>query len=129
MFGSVKVINVSGMVSNVEGVVYIGRACNKWIASPLGNPYRGERAQAIAQYRKLLWGAIKAGKGAMYDAFIELVKRYEQGEELVLGCWCAPLACHGDVLKGGIEWYAMRDINAKIEKAKVFEGMLETVVE
>lgn len=65
--------------------VYIGRP-SKW-----GNPFAigrdGTREQVIEKYRGWvmsqphLMGALSQLKG----------KR--------LGCWCAPLACHGDVLK------------------------------
>ncbi len=61
--------------------VYIGRP-SKW-----GNPFvigrDGTRAEVIEKYRAYI-----QSKG--YD-FSEL-----RGK--VLGCWCKPLACHGDVL-------------------------------
>lgn len=65
--------------------VYIGRP------SPWGNPFHigpdGQRDSVIEKYRKWLL------------AQPELVARARQ--ELrgkVLGCWCKPQACHGDVL-------------------------------
>lgn len=65
--------------------VYIGRP-SKW-----GNPFKlgpGEsRADAIAKYRKWLWGQ---------PELIAAARRELRGK--VLGCWCAPKACHGDVL-------------------------------
>jgi len=64
--------------------VYIGRP-SKW-----GNPYRvgvdGTREEVIAKYRAWL---LKQPK--LMAVLPEL-----RGE--VLGCWCAPEACHGDVL-------------------------------
>jgi hypothetical protein len=70
--------------------VYIGRAMPRWTASPFGNPFRvtGDlsRVAAIAQYREWL---------------LQQPDLLEQLEELRgkrLGCWCKPLACHGDVL-------------------------------
>lgn len=64
--------------------VYIGRG------SPWGNPYRigreASRSQVIAKYelylRKCPW---------LMDNLHEL-------KGLVLGCWCVPHACHGEVL-------------------------------
>lgn len=64
--------------------VYIGRP-SKW-----GNPFQigrdGTREQVIAQYRA--W-VIKQPK--LMSALPELKGK-------VLGCWCSPQACHGDVL-------------------------------
>jgi hypothetical protein len=70
--------------------VYIGRP------SPYENPFShkdgtlakfrvGSRAEAIASFRA--WAPKQPG-------FIEKVK-YLRGKRL--GCWCHPLACHGDV--------------------------------
>lgn len=78
-----KVLNkrVSGVP---HGAIYIGRP-SKW-----GNPFvigkDGTRAEVIAKYREHLWAS-----PALRDALPEL-----KGKDLV--CWCAPCACHGDVL-------------------------------
>ena len=64
--------------------VYIGRP-SKW-----GNPFNigrdGTRTEVIAKYREYILQNFD-----LYDALSEL-----RGE--TLGCWCAPKACHGDVL-------------------------------
>jgi hypothetical protein len=64
--------------------VYIGRP-SKW-----GNPYSigkdGTRKEVIEKYRKYLL----SNKALLNDLY-EL-------EGKVLGCWCKPKACHGDVL-------------------------------
>ena len=64
--------------------VYIGRP-SKW-----GNPFAvgkdGTRAECIARYEQRL----------RHDA--GLLAALEELRGLVLGCWCAPRACHGDVL-------------------------------
>ena len=64
--------------------VYIGRP-SKW-----GNPFAigkdGTREQVIAKYRQWL---IK--QTVLMAALPELTGK-------TLGCWCAPQACHGDVL-------------------------------
>ena len=63
--------------------VYIGRP------SPYGNPFvigkDGTRAEVIAKYRT--WAENNLGIGHLQSL---------KGK--VLGCWCAPEACHGDVL-------------------------------
>lgn len=65
--------------------VYIGRP------SIWGNPFvigrDGTRAEVIRKYEE--WLRTK-------PHLIERAKRELKGK--VLGCWCAPAACHGDVL-------------------------------
>lgn len=64
--------------------VYIGRP-SKW-----GNPFTigkdGTREQVIAKYRKWL------------KTQSHLLASLSELRGKVLGCWCSPLACHGDVL-------------------------------
>ena len=66
------------------GTVYIGRG-SKW-----GNPFRigrdGDRAAVIAKYERWL-----ADQHHLLRALDEL-----RGRDLV--CFCAPRACHGDLL-------------------------------
>lgn len=70
---------------NSSNGVYIGRP------SVWGNPFvigrDGDREQVIAKYEA--W--IRKNPSLMRRAQAEL-----KGKDLV--CWCAPLACHGDVL-------------------------------
>lgn len=67
--------------------VYIGRP-SKW-----GNPFvlgkDGNREEVIAKYKA--W--IEA-----QPALLEAAKKELKGK--TLGCWCAPLSCHGDILVG-----------------------------
>lgn len=78
-----------------ENYVYIGRG-SKW-----GNPYRigpdGDRAEVIRKYAEMLHDR----RPDLADAArTELKGKY-------LGCYCAPLPCHGDVLVAiaeGEEW-------------------------
>jgi hypothetical protein len=60
-----------------------------------GNPFRigpdGDRAEVIAKYR-----AWVVGQADLMAGLPEL-----RGKRL--GCWCAPLACHGDVLADLVE--------------------------
>ena len=64
--------------------MYIGRP-SKW-----GNPFTigrdGTREEVIAKYRE--W--IKSQPRLLADL--------HELEGKVLGCWCSPQACHGDVL-------------------------------
>lgn len=65
--------------------VHIGRP-SKW-----GNPFRigrdGTRQEVVRKYAEYLRGR----RDLVADARVEL-----QGK--VLGCYCSPLLCHGDVL-------------------------------
>lgn len=61
--------------------VYIGRP-SKW-----GNPFsNGTREENIAKYERYIMTQPR-----LLNALHEL-------RDKVLGCWCAPKACHGDVL-------------------------------
>ena len=66
--------------------VYIGRP-SKW-----GNPFTvgkdGTREEVIIKYRKWL---DEPEQEELFDSISELCGK-------VLGCWCSPKACHGDVL-------------------------------
>ena len=68
-----------------EGAVYIGRG------SVYGNPYRitptVPREEAIRLYKALL---------ERNPELVALVKEELRGKDLV--CFCAPKACHGDIL-------------------------------
>jgi len=77
--GDTRVVNLRDELCDV----YIGRP-SKW-----GNPFKvgrdGTRDECIRKYRSWL-----PGSGRLIDIGDLRGKR--------LGCWCAPLACHGDVL-------------------------------
>lgn len=69
-------------------------------SSKWGNPFiigrDGNREQVIEKYRVWLWEQIKAGNLSKAD-LLEL-----DGKRC--GCWCKPLACHGDVLVKAVQW-------------------------
>jgi hypothetical protein len=72
--------------------VYIGRAmprfglaASKW-ANPFRAGYDGDRREVIAKYEHWL-----SGEPELMAALPEL-----RGK--ILGCWCAPQHCHGDLL-------------------------------
>jgi len=64
--------------------IYIGRP------GPFGNPFvigrDGDRQEAIRKYRE--WIVNQP----------DLMNRIEELRGKVLGCWCSPEPCHGDVL-------------------------------
>jgi len=71
-------------VNKDEYDIYIGRP-SKW-----GNPFSigidGTRKEVIEKYEKYILGNK------------ELMNNLHELEGKVLGCWCKPKACHGDVL-------------------------------
>lgn len=108
----VTVINVNKNPELTEdpGYVYIGRSKAGQPENILGNPFthipNGTRAEfvvasrdeAVTRYKEYMEEQMKANP--VYRAKLEsLARRVEGGEHLYLGCFCAPLACHGDVLR------------------------------
>jgi hypothetical protein len=73
--------------------IYIGRG-SKW-----GNPFshkKGTKATWVVSSRKESiekyneWITIGDGKHLLHDL--------HELKDKILGCWCKPLSCHGDVL-------------------------------
>lgn len=77
------------------GYFYIGRG------SVLGNPFRigedGTRDQVIDRYRE--WLYVRLTRSEFMSDLNEMVRVLEQGQPLILGCFCAPLRCHGDIIR------------------------------
>jgi len=71
--------------------IYIGRG-SKW-----GNPYRigqdGTRAEVIEKYEEYL------------KHNFNLLNALDELKDKVLGCWCKPKDCHGDILIKYIKKY------------------------
>lgn len=71
--------------------MYIGRP-SRW-----GNPY-SHLPNTLAEFRV----GSREEAIAMYEIWLkqqpELMASLHELKEKVLGCWCSPQACHGDVL-------------------------------
>ena len=72
--------------------LYIGRNMNFYVKGALpskwANPFSSKKYTRSESLR-------------LYEKYIRESELYDQLEELegkILGCWCAPLSCHGDVL-------------------------------
>ena len=65
-----------------------------------GNPYiigvDGTREQVVGRFGKLLWNLMKSGSITKEDLISLDGKR--------LACYCAPQACHGDMIKRAVKW-------------------------
>ncbi len=90
--------------------VYIGRSYNVGIEH-FGNPWSHKpgayavdvptREQAIDNYRK--WLEQKNFFDVEPDRRLWILSRLPLLKDKTLGCWCSPLACHGDVIKELVE--------------------------
>lgn len=87
-----------------KGGEYIGRP------SPLGNPFSHmpdtladhkveTREEAIAAFKMRLESDLRIGKPAIINELDRLANIALSTGSLKLRCWCAPLPCHGDVIK------------------------------
>lgn len=89
----------NGLTRHSPTVVYIGRANgrHRLKASKWANPFRvgidGDRAEVITKYRRWLYSP---GQTWLWGHLPEL-----RGK--VLACWCAPEACHGQVLREALD--------------------------
>ncbi len=79
-----------------ESGEYIGRG------SPLGNPYKlndtESRNDTIMRYSRYLYVKIREQDPDICNELQRLAELAMQGP-LKLQCFCAPKACHGDVIK------------------------------
>lgn len=90
------VVNKYTVDMSDSDILYIGRG------SVWGNPFvmkdksDAERTRVIEAYKKYLWAAICEG-AVTKEILLEL-----DGKRLA--CYCAPKACHGDVLVSAVKW-------------------------
>jgi len=92
----IRVVNVR---EKLKGE-YVGRP------SVLGNRFligrQHTRRECIERYRQWLRAEWKTG-GAVKEELLRLARTYRVRGELTLVCWCAPSACHADVVKEAVE--------------------------
>jgi Domain of unknown function (DUF4326) len=133
VFQGVKMQVINGNKHGFLGKnkIYIGRKTMTYIgqvpyeigASVLANPFvmgkDGTREQVISKYREWLWNHLKPWKDSgetnpVVEELLRLkalddeaIRKYYVPylhEDVCLVCWCAPLPCHGDIIKKAIEW-------------------------
>jgi len=105
-------ITVKKIVSGMEFTavdIYIGRKNKKHGVerSALANrfPIAGSsRDESIAKYRVWLWEQIQAEDKAVLGELSRIWQLSQKVEEINLYCYCAPLSCHGDIVKSCLEW-------------------------
>jgi hypothetical protein len=89
--------------SLLPGQAYVGRP------SALGNPLvvgrDGSREEVIAKYRRWLWARLWEPGSAQERELRRLLAKAVEGK-LELLCWCHPLPCHAEVVRGALVWLA-----------------------
>jgi hypothetical protein len=99
MTNTITVVNVK--TAQPGTFVYCGRynSTYKLQASPLANPFKlsreGCRQTLLVLYR--LWLYTHRNDKAIAAEITRLASLLERGD-VALGCWCAPKACHCDVI-------------------------------
>jgi hypothetical protein len=97
----IAILNKRALSDPLPGVtrIYVGRP------SPLGNPYAigrdGDRAAVVAKYRRWLHANLETPE--VWLALHDLLRAARKGP-LELVCWCAPQACHADVIASCLRW-------------------------
>lgn len=80
----------------------------------LGNPFKltseNEREEVCLKYRAYFYDKLKTD--AKFKTEVDKLEAiYKQYGKLELFCWCAPKACHADV----IQWYLVKKLNDERE--------------
>lgn len=109
-----SIINIENWLED-PAHVYIGRATKDLEGSKWGNPYivttssPSNRELAIASYRNHIKGNT------------DLIGQLGELKNKILGCWCAPLPCHGEYLHeltGNVPIYeqsnTLQDLSCKV---------------
>jgi hypothetical protein len=97
-------IHVVHVRDRMPDAVYIGRECYGKKASPLANPIklpkpasRHDRMRCLDEFEDY-FDALPLDHPARIE-LTRLIEIYKQTKCLVLECWCAPKACHGESIK------------------------------
>lgn len=97
----IKVVNKRTHTPSNDDV-HIGRP------SVLGNPFpmsnESERLEVVEKYREWLRTQYRSSNPAKFE-LLRLAK-LSKTQDINLVCYCAPKACHGDVVKYAIECIA-----------------------
>ena len=100
----VKVVNLRDFggrrKAEAAGVIYVGRP------TPLGNPFsllKFSRQNSIDRYRRWLYERLTIGDEKVIEALESLT------DKSVIGCFCKPLACHGDIIVKAWTWWRTKN--------------------
>ena len=80
----------------------VGEPCK--VCSKPGKPVTHERGTTLTLYEAWLRNQWKQGAdNPARQELMRLAQRVADGEDVVLGCWCHPRACHGEILTNVIQ--------------------------
>lgn len=86
---------------------YVGRDMARSInyrGSALGNPFAdGDRASNIARYAQWMHDVLREPNTPAFRELLNILRYSLEHRGVAIGCWCAPLPCHGDVIKQAVE--------------------------
>lgn len=126
---SIRIVNLRGYkLMEDEILIKVDRS------SVLGNVYkmRGnsntERNRVCDEYKSYFMNKVKE-KGKFRNEVIRIYRLVRDGNDVALGCWCAPKRCHAEVIKEFIESYLPKEPidNAKSkDTAPILERLSET---
>jgi hypothetical protein len=81
---------------------YVGRS------SVLGNRFKmkseDDRKEVVTRFKVWLWQQMQADNREVLNELYRLLLIAREEEELNLICWCAPEACHADVIAAAIRY-------------------------
>lgn len=87
--------------------IYIGRSHNPRFDSPLGNPFpllkEEDRDYVIELYRNYIYKKIAEGDERIVKELKRIQTLHRKNHIVNLVCYCAPLRCHGDIIKEIVE--------------------------
>ena len=125
--GVIKVVNITkDDVSMDDGYFYVGRS--KTMKSPLANPFtfngkRSSLAKLSFKTREQAIAAYEAYFDAMYGkdddftkAFDEIYEYYKAGNDVILGCFCKPEKCHGDIIAKKLQQKLIKEKREELKK-------------
>lgn len=111
---TIKVISMREKTPANHTAVYIGRG-KAGKTNPLGNPFsmknESQRDAVCEQHIEHVKKQWKIKNSPLRNEIIKLAKRYANGENLALQCFCSPRRCHGEYLAKVIIWVAEKIIN------------------
>ena len=94
--------------------VYIGRQYSVLPQSPYANPFHigkdGDRAEVLLKFAE--WWYAPEQVALRARARNELPYR-------VLGCWCKPKACHGDIIAGYVNWREIMESPTEVGNGEI----------
>lgn len=102
----IRVIHIKDADFSDPTHVYVGRKNGKLKESPLANPFtlhnETNRGKVIDEYKDWLFDALQAESPQLKE-LRRLIGIHNENDVLNIVCYCAPRACHGDIIKLAIE--------------------------